>query len=158
VSDPCPAISDFRLESFDCTQTCNLQSPIFTEGSRPAARQCIMSPSERGCYSTSVISPPASPMITSSRARKYQSVPLPPISESSSPASFSTFTFAFKETTGDPIASAISVLQLSAFTKPQLRRPTRRAYAQPLARRKRVLQHVRDFPAGQSDDHIIERP
>ncbi len=53
-------------------------------------------------YKMSRTSPVTNPVTTSSRARKYQSAPLPPTRESSSPASFSTLTFAFNETAGDP--------------------------------------------------------
>ncbi len=53
-------------------------------------------------YKTSRTSSVTKPVTTSSNAWKYQSVPLPPTRESSSPASFSTFTFVFKETAGAP--------------------------------------------------------
>lgn len=51
-------------------------------------------------YSTSMISPANKSVMRSSKARKYQSVPVPPVSESCSPLSFSTLVFAFRETTG----------------------------------------------------------
>ena len=68
---------------------------------RTEARRCSSALRSRG-YKTSRISPVTKPVTTSSKARKYQSVPFPPTRESSSPASFSTLTFAFKETAGAP--------------------------------------------------------
>lgn len=53
-------------------------------------------------HSTSTASPANRPVTASSTARKYQSKFPPPVNESSSPASFSTLIFAFRETNGLP--------------------------------------------------------
>jgi hypothetical protein len=55
-----------------------------------------------GDQSTSMISPANKSEITSSTARKYQSRFAPPVSESSSPASFNTLIFVFRDTAGLP--------------------------------------------------------
>ena len=51
-------------------------------------------------YRTSMVSPANRSVITSLTARKYQSVPVPPVSTSSSPASLTTLVLAFRETSG----------------------------------------------------------
>lgn len=50
----------------------------------------------------SVNSPTTRSVMTSSRARRYQSVPFPLVITSSSPRSFSTLTLTFSEAAGDP--------------------------------------------------------